>query len=505
MKKRVISVLLALVLVLSMAGVWSVEAQAYSPAKTQPELSGVTAVDVANIARSQVGYIETNGTVYGSWWNGKGYLGNTYTYGSWCAMFACWCMGQAGVPMGSAYDSYSAEVMKLYNLCKTNGLVDTTHSTDPQPGDLLFFSNKYSVKSLTHVAVVIAYDKTTKRVTYVGGNETISRGTYGVKQSTLTWRNGSKAVAYGRPNYGGSRGCSHQYGEWQSAGTVEMCAKYRTCTICGYVQPYCTSLTHSYSSSTSTATCTTPGGTTQTCSGCGDVKVSNYVSALGHSVNWNVLKEATITEEGHREGTCDRCGQFVSEIVPTLELPFGDVARGIWFESAVRYVYSENLMAGTGATSFAPDVTTSRAMLATVLWRLEGSPIVEEATNTFEDLTDNWYIDAVNWAYENGIIQGMSETAFAPTEPVTRQQAAAMLYRYCEMKGCDVSGQDDLSKFPDGMEVQEYAQEPLSWAVNMGLIKGMADPNNATILAPDSDTTRAQMATILMRLCKNIL
>ena len=176
-------------------------------------------------------------------------------------------------------------------------------------------------------------------------------------------------------------------------------------------------------------------------------------------------------------------------------LPFTDVTEGDWFYDAVRYAYETGLMDGVGDSLFAPNSQTTRAQLVTILYRLAGQPAVS-GDLPFTDVADGlWYTDAVLWAAQKGIVNGISETEFAPAGDLTREQLATILYRYAESMGYDVSAQADLSGFPDAGDIQSYATQALSWAVAEGLLQGFEDDS----LRPGGTATRAQIATILMR------
>ena len=180
-------------------------------------------------------------------------------------------------------------------------------------------------------------------------------------------------------------------------------------------------------------------------------------------------------------------------------LPFTDVTEGDWFYDAVRYAYETGLMDGVGDNLFAPNSQTTRAQLVTILYRLAGQP-EPGGDSGFSDVeTGTWYTDAVAWAAENGIVNGTTDTTFAPGEDITREQLVAVLYRYAESKGYDVSASADLSGYPDAGQVQDYAQPAMAWAVAEGIVEGM-DGN----LNPAGNATRAQIATILMRFCEGI-
>ena len=181
-------------------------------------------------------------------------------------------------------------------------------------------------------------------------------------------------------------------------------------------------------------------------------------------------------------------------------LPFTDVKEGDWFHDAVRYVYDNGLMDGVGEGQFAPNATTNRAMVVTILYRLAGEPDVSGDV-AFTDVADGlWYSNAVAWAAQKGIVNGISETEFSLSGDLTREQLATILYRYAESMGYDVSASADLSGFPDADQIQPYATQALSWAVAEGLLQGFEDDS----LRPGGTATRAQIATILMRFCETV-
>lgn len=177
--------------------------------------------------------------------------------------------------------------------------------------------------------------------------------------------------------------------------------------------------------------------------------------------------------------------------------PFIDVAPGAWYDEAVQYVYENGLMSGTGDGRFSPDVTTSRAMIVTILYRLEGSPAVTGGSAFTDVAAGTWYTDAVAWASANGIVSGYGEGKFGPNDPITREQMAAILCRYAGYKGMDVAKRAELSAFTDAGQVSDYAVETMRWAVAEGLITGTSE----TTLSPAGSATRAQAALILMRFC----
>ena len=180
--------------------------------------------------------------------------------------------------------------------------------------------------------------------------------------------------------------------------------------------------------------------------------------------------------------------------------PFTDVDETDWFYDEVVYVYANGLMDGVGGNRFAPDTVTNRAMLATILYRLAGEPDVSGDLPFTDVAAGQWYTDAVLWAAQNGIVNGVAEGIFAPMNTLTREQLVTMLYRYAEAEGYDVSAAADLSGYPDAGKVLSYAQKAMSWAVAEGIVAGMDDGT----LNPAGNATRAQIATILMRFCEGV-
>ena len=190
---------------------------------------------------------------------------------------------------------------------------------------------------------------------------------------------------------------------------------------------------------------------------------------------------------------------FVETEAPVAE-PFIDVAEGDWFYDAVVYAYQNELMDGVGGNRFAPNSETTRAQLVTILYRLEGEPAVSGDLPFTDVEAGIWYTDAILWAAQNNIVNGVSDTEFAPGDDLTRQQLVTILYRYAEAKGYDVSASADLSGYPDADQVQDYAQPAMAWAVAENIIQGMEDGT----LKPAGNASRAQIATILMRFCEDV-
>ncbi len=283
-----------------------------------------------------------------------------------------------------------------------------------------------------------------------------------------------------------------------------------TCTKAGYTMNHCSICDehyildvidptgHSYNTEITAPTCTEVGYTTYICD-CGERYVSDYVDALGHSFGqWVITTEPGCTENGSETRTCDRCDATETQEVPACcpAEGFIDVNTKQWYHDGVCYALRNGLMNGMSETEFAPENNMTRAQLVTVLYRLAGSPSVEGLEHPFADVAaETWYTDAVIWAYNAEVVNGVSDTAFAPNANITREQIAAILYRYA---GAEVVEEDSLKDFTDAGKVNAYAVDAMNWAVSVGLINGVAEGE----LAPQGNATRAQIATILMRYCE---
>ena len=265
---------------------------------------------------------------------------------------------------------------------------------------------------------------------------------------------------------------------------------------------------HSYKAVVTAPTCTAKGYTTHTCS-CGDSYVDTYTDALGHA--WDegkVTKPATETEDGVKTFTCTRCGETKTETIPATGVMdvtkmFTDVSHS-WADDGIQYCVTHQLMSGIGNDLFGPKLTTTRAQIVQILYNLEGEPKVSGKT-PFTDLTNDWYQDAVLWAYQTGVVAGTSSTTFEPDLPVTREQIAVILMEYMTrvLKLERTWTPADLSIFPDAGSVSDWAKDAMADAVALGLISG-ASNGGQTLLEPQGSATREQVATILMEFCKNV-
>ena len=265
---------------------------------------------------------------------------------------------------------------------------------------------------------------------------------------------------------------------------------------------------HSYKAVVTAPTCTAKGYTTHTCA-CGDSYVDTYVDALGHA--WDegkVTKPATEAEDGVKTFTCTRCGETKTEVIPAtgsvdVTEMFTDVSHS-WADDGIQYCVTHQLMSGIGNDLFGPKLTTTRAQIVQILYNLEGEPKVS-GTTPFTDLTNDWYKDAVLWAYQTGVVAGTSSTTFDPDRPVTREQIAVILMEYMTrvLKLERTWTPADLSIFPDAGSVSDWAKDAMADAVGLGLISG-ASNGGQTYLEPQGSATREQVATILMEFCKNV-
>ncbi len=230
---------------------------------------------------------------------------------------------------------------------------------------------------------------------------------------------------------------------------------------------------------------------------------SIIIPSTVRSIKDNVFAESPgLIIYGYNDSKADSYAQmngydFIA-MTDDFEGHFTDVTRAGWYYTAVRFAYKNNMMSGMGEGIFAPDVKTTRAMLVRVLYNLEGNPDYKRYANIFDDVDEKaWYRDAIVWAENNGIVAGMSPNTFAPDAVITREQFAAILYRYAVYKGINCEDKKDLSAFTDSVSVSAWAKDALSWTYSCGYITGMTP----TLLSPRDGATRAQMASILMRFC----
>ena len=275
-----------------------------------------------------------------------------------------------------------------------------------------------------------------------------------------------------------------------------------TCSVCGdsYVADYVDAAGHDCETETVPATCLGYGFVRESCKHCDYSVITEITAPLGHDYQ-AVVTAPTLDEGGYTTHTCSRCGDsYVDSETPALGhkcAAYTDVPTD-WAKEGICFVIENGLMVGTTSTTFAPKDTLTRAMLVTVLYRMAGSPAVD-APSGFTDVADGqWYSDAIAWAAANGIVNGVGGNKFAPSEPVTREQLAAIFFRYAKAEAPEA---DVLSGYPDAEAISTYARDAMAWAVSTGLVTGSKEADG-TYLAPQGLAAREQAAAILMRYVK---
>ena len=275
-----------------------------------------------------------------------------------------------------------------------------------------------------------------------------------------------------------------------------------TCSVCGdsYVADYVDAAGHDCETETVPATCLGYGFVRESCKHCDYSVITEITAPLGHDYQ-AVVTAPTLDEGGYTTHTCSRCGDsYVDSETPALGhkcAAYTDIPTD-WAKEGICFVIENGLMVGTTSTTFAPKDTLTRAMLVTVLYRMAGSPAVD-APSGFTDVADGqWYSDAIAWAAANGIVNGVGGNKFAPSEPVTREQLAAIFFRYAKAEAPEA---DVLSGYPDAESVSTYARDAMAWAVSTGLVTGSKEADG-TYLAPQGLAAREQAAAILMRYAK---
>ena len=241
-----------------------------------------------------------------------------------------------------------------------------------------------------------------------------------------------------------------------------------------------------------------PGTATITVTACG-VSESVTYTVHPHDLPADTPTVAgTATQPTYQEGLCSICGEEHARniLVPPV---FTDTVATAWYAPHVDYVYENGIMNGVNSTTFAPSKAMTRAMVATVLYRIAGSPEVE-GEMPFTDVPEGtYYTKAVLWAAQNGIVNGYADGTFLPNRDINREQLATILYRYTESRGVVMNEGAELSEFPDEGDTASYAGKALCWAVGEGLVTGVKANDGITYLRPKNNATRAQFAPIISR------
>ena len=229
------------------------------------------------------------------------------------------------------------------------------------------------------------------------------------------------------------------------------------------------------------------------------ISLTKYVPTRhGHTfIGWYSDQSLTnqISEVSLTKNMTVYAGWRADENPDTVVNPFTDVSEKDWFYNDAMFVYKNGLMLGTSKTLFSPHGTVTRGMMATILWRMEGS-LAPKGENSFTDVeAGRWYADAITWTTENGIFAGYSMDKFGPDDPITREQLTAIFYRYAVYKGYKLTVTENLDKFEDADKITDYAKMVMQWAVGNGLIKGKAE----NLLDPQGTATRAEISAMLHR------
>ena len=229
------------------------------------------------------------------------------------------------------------------------------------------------------------------------------------------------------------------------------------------------------------------------------ISLTKYVpTRQGHTFNgWYSDRSLTnqVSEVSLTKNMTVYAGWRADETPDTVANPFTDASEKDWFYDDTMFVYKNGLMLGTSKTLFSPHGTVTRGMMATILWRMEGS-LAPKGENSFTDVeAGRWYADAITWTTENGIFAGYSKDKFGPDDPITREQLTAIFYRYADYKGYKLTVTENLDKFEDADKITDYAKMVMQWAVGNGLIKGKSE----NLLDPQGTATRAEISAMLHR------
>lgn len=360
------------------------------------------------------------------------------------------------------------------------------------PANRVYFKNMETQTEITELNLAKGYDDVTNVVlSFDPANTTDSR-----KEQYLSPTSDLEVYSFG--GYLGA--VAHEYGCVSVLADVGGNSAYLTVNICT------DDAGHDYEDIVLTEpTCTEEGYAKSVCKKCNSQVGGHSIPATGHT--WDegqILVEETEDAPGRALYTCTVCG--VSEEMDYHTCPgaaFTDMpAYSDWSHKGIEYAIRNGLMVGMTDTLFQPYINLTRGQLVTILWRQAGSPEPQNPETPFTDLNKNYYLKAVAWAYETGVVKGITETTFRPDQNVTREQFATFAYRYAaNVLHLDVSAQADLTAYPDHDKISNFAKASMVWANAIGLISGVKNGDVIT-LQPKEGATRAQAATILMRFCQ---
>ncbi len=283
--------------------------------------------------------------------------------------------------------------------------------------------------------------------------------------------------------------------QYISKETVYSASESRTAYACW--KSGCSESSHAYEAVITAPTCTQAGYTEYTCTVCGDSHREQEGVPLDHRFAEGYCFLCGQADRSYIHGMCDGAVNCPSAVFADRLKP------SHWAHAGIDFCIANGLLVGDSATTFSPDRTMTRAMLVTVLYRMEGKPAIT-AANPFADVkADTWYTDAVIWAAENGIVNGMEPNRFCPNHDITREQIATIFYRYASYKSYDTVYSENLKDYPDADRVSRWAYDALCWATDAGLINGIGR-QGGSYLAPRESAARAQAAVILTRFINHV-
>lgn len=317
----------------------------------------------------------------------------------------------------------------------------------------------------------------------------------GTQHSMIVVWADAQGITFFDSNMKGSRLCASYHYTWEQAASYlsrGISLYHYKDYIASTVTP-CSANGHKWRETTVEPTCEGEGYILGVCTVCGVVRHGDSIPPLGHDFQISETVPCTNTVDGYVRRTCTRCGQTKDEPIICPFHRFTDISETQWYYAYVRTLVSQGLMNGLNETTFAPNATLTRAMLVTILYRMDGSP--ESGVPGYKDIkAGDWYANAVGWAAAYGIVTGYTDGTFRPNDSVTREQAAAILARFATHSGCDVTTGKDISAFSDAYTVSPYARSAMAWAVEKNILSGFPD----NTLRPKGSATRAQIAKMLV-------
>lgn len=490
---------------------------------------------------------------------------------AWCNQFVSWCAKQVGIPpqiiphtggtgtliaqAGQAY-YFSDWEYALAETVPSNYLQNaekvSRNSFIPELGDLAFIRwNGNTGAYPPHVGIVCEVNRNTKTMTIIDGGTSSDKVKKRVNISyvadTISSMDSCTIMGYARPNWSAATGITSgtrngnidcpvdvqvaYNGEVLDSATGQLSASFGTMTVTGKGDERSVSLNlndyydvETWINGTGTGTMTF---TTTSKDEDGTVGTRTFrnvpvtPSTLIRVVQSGTARDAvtleiyanggdTVTSVWYADSDTPSVSSANSDLTewylsdtsePTDNLPFTDVASTDWFYSAVQYVYENSIMNGTSATTFVPNGTVERSQVVQMLYNLEGQPTVTGNSGFSDIKSGDWYSKAVIWAERTGVVDGYENNTFRPGKAVSREEFAQMLYNYAVYKGYDLSAAANLARFPDGKNVSAWAEKAMCWANGNELINGHDDGR----LDPGGTAIRAQAASILMRFDQNLV